>query len=213
MKKINLFITAFVLAILLSAVAISQISPNPITNIITKTKQITPTISLEEKDTCTTEFYDEVQDVYENCIYYYNYTSCLNTTGPNTGCSLQQNTRNSQCKASSITTVKNTTECKANELIVSMNQGVATLKKQLDFADWGPCVYEEQNSCLVVTCVSLYDGAHNGQFVDCNGGKSCQRFEICDNSIKALYKNSRDDFIDNDDSFNLPRLAVKEVGE
>ena len=109
---------------------------------------------------------------------------------------------------------KDKTECKPNdEFIISIDRGAATLKKQIDFSDWGPCVYEEQNSCLVVTCVSRYDGAHRGQFTDCKGGKSCQRFEICDNSIKTFYKNSREDFVADDPSFHLNKLSVKEVSK
>ena len=196
MKKINIFVLVMAIAVLFSITALSQLSP--ITNIITKNTQITPTINLEEKDTCTTKFYDEVQDVYGNCVYYYNYTTCLNTTGPNTGCSLQQESKNYQCKTGETIVTKNTTECKPNdEFIISIDQGAAVLKKQIDYSDWGPCVYGQEtisgNSCLVVTCVSNDDGAFKGQFTDCKGGKSCQRFEICDKSIKTFSKNARED--------------------
>src|SRR3989344_5112476 len=124
MEKINLFAVIFVVAVLLSITALSQISP--ITSIVSKTTQITPTISLEEKDTCTTTFYDETQDIYGNCVYYHNYTSCLNTTGPNTACSAQQNTWNIQCKTGEITLTKNTTECRPNDdFVISIDQGAA----------------------------------------------------------------------------------------
>ena len=212
MKKVNLFISIFVITALLSIGALSQLSP--ISNIITKTTQITQTISLEEKDTCTTTFYDEVQDVYGNCINYYNYTSCLNTSGPNTGCSLLQGEINYQCKTGQTTIAKNSTKCEPNdEFIISINQGAATLKKQIDFSDWGPCVYESQNSCLIVTCQSIYDGANDGKFHGCKGGTSCQKFEICGNSIRTFYKNSRDDFVADDPSFHLGKLAIKEVAK
>ena len=72
MKKIKIPIVVIVIAVLLSITALSQLSP--LANIITKNTQVTPTISLEEKDTCTTTFYDETQDIYGNCIYYHNYT-------------------------------------------------------------------------------------------------------------------------------------------
>jgi len=216
MKKINLFIAIFVIAALLSIGVLSQLSP--LSNIISRTTYVTPTISLEERDTCTTNFYDELQPVYGTCVHYYNYTSCLNSSGPNTACSLKQNIKNFQCKTREVSVTKNTTECKPNdEFVISINQGAATLKKQLDYSDWGSCIYSQENiagnSCLVVTCVSLYDGAHNGQFTDCRGGKSCQRFEICDNSIKTLYKNSREDFVTEDPSFHLSKLALGEVSE
>ncbi len=209
MKKINLFLLMFVMAILLSITALSQI-----TSITGKTSQITNTISLEEKETCTTTFYDETQYIYGICANYYNITSCLNSSGPNTGCSSQPAAVNFTCKTGEVTVKKNNTECTPNNnFIISIDKGTAVLKKKIDFSTWGPCIYNEENNCLVVTCVSKHDGAHKGQFTDCKGGKSCQRFEICDNSIKTFYKNSREDFAENDPSFYLNKLAVQEVSE
>ena len=201
-----------VISIILSITALSQLAP--IANIVSKVNQVTPTISLEQKEICTTEFYDEVRDIYGNCIYYKNYTHCLNTSGPDTDCSLKQDEINFQCKTGEVSASKNRTECKPDDkFIISIDQGVAVLKKQIDFSEWGPCIYNEENSCLVVTCVSRYDGAHKGQFTDCNGGKSCQRFEICDGSTKIFYKNSREDFVQDDTSFYLNKLAVQEAPE
>lgn len=212
MKKINVFVITLVMAILLSITALSQLSP--ITNIVSKITQATPAISLEEKETCTTTFYDEVQDIYGNCIYYHNYTSCLNTSGENTYCSLKQTTRNFQCKTGEVTVAKNSTECKPNDkFVISINQGTATLKKQIDYSEWGPCIHSQENNCLIVTCVSNDDGAFKGQFTDCKGGKSCQRFEICDNSIKTFYKNSREGFAEDDPSFYLNKLPLAEVAK
>ena len=202
MKISKVLVLAILLASILALTVASQIS------------QITNTISVEEAKTCTTSFYDEVQNVYSNCIYYHNYTSCLNASGPNTACSLKQDTWNFQCKTGEVIIARNTTECKPdNKFAISIDQGTAVLKKQLDYSEWGPCIYQAQNNCLIITCVSRYDGAHKGKFTDCKGGKSCQRFEICDNSIKTLYKNSREDFIEYDATFYLPELALKEVGK
>ena len=108
MKKINIFVVMFVIAVLLSIGVFSQL--NPIINIVNKKSQITPTISLEEKETCTTKFYDEVQDVYGNCVYYHNYTDCLNTSGPNTDCSLQQDTWDFRCRIGEKVITKNKTD-------------------------------------------------------------------------------------------------------
>jgi len=206
MKIKKVLVLALLIVSVLALTVASQIS------------QVTSTISVEEVKTCTTNFYNEVQDVYGNYNYYHNYSLCLNTSGPNTDCSLQQDQINFQCKTGEATVTKNTTECKPNdEFIISIDQGAAVLKKQIDFSDWGPCVYAQEaingNSCLVVTCVSLYDGAHKGQFTDCNGGKSCQRFEICDDSVKTLYKNSREDFVADDPSFHLGKLVLTEAAK
>src|SRR3989338_4433578 len=61
--------------ILLALTATSQ--HPPIISTEKNTKQITPTISLDEDKICTTSFFSDVQDVYSNCVYYHNYTSCL----------------------------------------------------------------------------------------------------------------------------------------
>lgn len=209
-RKINLFVLIVVIVAVLSMAALSQISP--IIETINNINQITPTIILEEKSVCSTEFYEEVQTIYGDCIHYDNYTHCLNTSGVNTDCFPQQDKMSFSCKTGEDIFYRNRTECIPNdEFIISIDKDTAVLKKQLDFSDWGPCVYEEENNCLVVTCVSLYDGAHKGQFTDCKGGKSCQRFEICDDSIKTFYKNSREDFVEYDSSFHLPKLALGEV--
>jgi len=211
MKKINIFVLVVVIVVVLSVTALSQLSP--ITKIVSNVNQITSTISLEQKETCTTKFYDEMKNVYGDCVNYYDTTLCLNTSGPNTDCSVKQEETVYKCKTGETTVTKSITECRLDEFIISIDQGVAVAKKSIDFSDWGPCIYEEQNSCLIVTCVSLYDGAHKGQFTDCNGGKSCQRFEICDDSVKTLYKNSREDFVEDDPSFHLDKLAIQEVSE
>jgi len=202
MLKLNKSVLLFLLFILFVFTASSQIS------------QITNTISIEEIKTCTTNFYDEVQNVYGSCIYYNNYTICLNTSGPNTACSPSQNTWTFRCKTGEITLAKNSTECKPNDkFVISIDKGTATLKKQLDYSEWGHCIYNVENACLVVTCQSRYDGANDGQFHGCKGGTSCQRFEICDNSIKTFYKNSREGFAEYDPSFHLNKLYLAEVAK
>src|SRR3989338_6870869 len=181
MKKINLFVLVLVIAVVLSLTALSQL--NPITNTASKIYPITSTISLEEKYICTTSFFNDVQDVYSNCVYYYNYTSCLNSSGPNTACSLEQNQYNFKCKTGETTATSNKTECRPNNnFVISIDKGNAILKKQIDFSD-------------------------------CKGGKSCQKFVICDNSIKTFYKNSREDFVESDPTFFLDKLAIQEVGK
>jgi len=210
MKISKMLVLTLFLVSVLALAALSQI--DPITNSVTKTNQVTPNIVLQETDTCTIDFYNEPQDVYVNCIYYHNYTYCSNISGSNTGCSLQQNSLNTTCKTGQITVAKNNTQCKPNnEFTININQNNVVLKKQIDFSDWGPCAYNAENNCLIVTCVSNEDGAFQGKFTNCNGGKSCQKFEICDNSIKAFYKNSREGFVADDPTFYLSQLALKEV--
>lgn len=222
MKMNKSMILILLLIALLALTVASQIS------------QVTSTISIEEGKSCNTIFYNENQDVYGyvtrersaygNCLYYHNYTHCINTTGPNTGCSNEQQIRNLSCISgresyqsyevigTQIAT-RNTTKCNTKSFIVSIAKGTSTERKEIDFSNWGVCVNNNENNCLVITCVSNEDGAFRGQFTDCKGGKSCQRFEICDNSIKIFYKNSRNNFVEYDPTFHLSPLAIKDVGK
>ncbi len=211
MKKWTVAIAMLLGIIMLSIFAASQLGP-----LVTTEKShtfISAKNDLVQSQTCTTSFFDEVIPTYQQCTYYSNYTSCLNSTGPNTDCSARQSISTFQCQIGASTVTKNTTSCTPDkEFIIETIDGGTTLKKKIDYSDWGPCVHEIAGSCLIITCVSYNDGAHNGQFTDCNGGKSCQRFEICDDYTKTTYKNSREDFVEDDPSFYYKRLAVQEVG-
>lgn len=170
------------------------------------------TISVEEAKACNTIFYDDIQSVYGNCIDYYNYTDCLNSTGPNTACSLKQIQRSFRCKTGEIAVRKNSTVCNPlNKFTIIVARGSVTEKKEIDFSSWGACIYNNQNNCLVVTCQSRYDGANDGQFHGCTSGTSCQKFEICESKVKVSYKNSRNDFVEEDPTFRLDKLGYREV--
>lgn len=174
--------------------------------------QITNSVTLDNKQTCQNIPYVETKTMFQNCMHYYNYTRCLNTTGPDTDCSPRQEIVNLSCNPYTVSIPKNRTECRPdNKFVITIDNGNAVAKKEIDFSDWGPCIYSNEDGCLIVTCVSRYDGAHQGQFVDCSGGKSCQKFIICDKSIKTFYKNSREDFAEEDISFNQNKLSLKEV--
>ena len=213
-KSIALFL---LLIALLTLTAISQISGlGQPSNVEVKSQitQATDKINIEQKQFCTITPYEEIQDVYSNCFYYHNYTSCVNTTGANTDCSLQQDILAYKCKTGEASVAKNETRCNPeNKFVFSINQWNMEIRKQIDFSDWGPCIYSTENNCLIVTCVSNEDGAFKGQFTDCKGGKSCQKFVICDDSIKTFYKNSREDFVESDPTFFLNKLAIQEVGK
>ena len=202
--KIN---KSLVLAIfLISALAITVAS---------QISQVTNAVSVEEVKACTTSFYDEIQNIYGNCVYYQNYTSCLNTSGSNTDCSLMQDSRTLNCKTGELIIKKNSTECQPpTKFIVSINKGSVTEKKEVDFSSWGVCVNTTENNCLAITCGTLKGGsARNGVFNGCDGGKSCQKFLFCGDGTKVLYKASRNGFAEEDPTFRLSPLAVKGVGE
>src|SRR3989338_5681849 len=213
--KMNKALALAILIISLLAITVaSQISFNNEEKFEkNKVSLINDKIMLEERQECTTSFYETFQDAYEPCPYNVSYTRCLNTSGANTDCLTVNEPTQFVCKTGKISVINNKTDCKANnEFIITIDNGNVILKKQIDSSEWGPCIYDTEKDCLVVTCVSLNDGAHNGQFTDCNGGKTCQRFMICDNEIKVFQKNSGEDFVEEDPSFYLDKLPIKEVG-
>lgn len=209
MKKTSLFVFLFVVTILLSITALSQLGP--LVDAVSKTTQVTPAISLEETSACTTTFHDEVQSVYGSCVYYRNFTSCLNTTGPNTDCLINRTAVNQTCRTENAVT-RNNTDCKPSKFVVLIDKGSAAGQKEVDFSSWGVCVNSTENNCLAITCGTLKGGsARNGIFNGCDGGKSCQKFLFCRDSIKVLYKASRDDFVTEDPTFQLHKLEYGEV--
>ncbi|MBI2651225.1 hypothetical protein HYX01_02045 [Candidatus Woesearchaeota archaeon] len=202
MKIIKILVIALSIT-LLALTAASQIS------------QVSDAITVEEPKACNIIFYDEMKQIFGNCIDYYNYTSCLNTSGASTDCSLNQIQRNFTCVTEEVFIKKNMTECSPlNKFVVSINQGSAIEKKEIDFSSWGVCVNSTENNCLAITCGTLKGGsARNGIFNGCDSGKSCQKFLFCQDKTEILYKASRKDFVQNDPTFHLPSLALKEVGE
>ena len=191
-------------------------------------------ISIEEKQDCTITYYNQTENVYDyvtrerdaygNCKYFSNFTLCLNTSGPNTDCSAQQRIYNFSCitgkesyqsyeVTDNLIVLKNRTDCHTNSYLVSVDKGSAIVKKEIDFSSWGACIYNAENNCLIVTCQSIYDGANDGQFHGCKSGTSCQKFIICDDKVQVFYKNSRNDFVAEDPTFHLSKLALKEAGQ
>jgi len=176
--------------------------------------QVTTSISAEEAKKCNTLFYNEIKPIYGTCTNYYNYTSCLNASGPNTDCSLKQFQENLTCKIGESIVNKNSTQCTTNSFIVSVDNGAYVDKKEIDFSNWGVCVNSTENNCVAIICGSQHGGsAVNGVFNGCDGGKSCQKFLFCKDSIKVFYKASRNDFVEEDPTFHLSKLGYKEVAK
>lgn len=195
-----LVLTIFLISVFALAVA-SQIS------------QAANKVSLEEAKTCNVISYNDIQPVYGTCVYSFNSTNCLNSTGPNTNCLAEQVQQNYTCKTGETQVKKNSTECKPlNKFIVTIDKGSTLDEKEIDFSDWGVCVNSTENDCLIVTCGTLKGGsARNGIFNGCDGGKSCQKFVFCKDSSKVLYKSARSEFSEYDPTFYLSKLSVQGV--
>ncbi|MBI3026722.1 hypothetical protein HYY70_01280 [Candidatus Woesearchaeota archaeon] len=200
-KRMILFLTLFLIGILA----------------ITVTSQIQGgTVSLEERQDCSVSYYNVTESVYGNvtrtrntnttCIDPVNLTPyiCINGT---------ESYQSYEITGNQIM-LRNKTDCiSRNSFSIRAQRDSVPKNYEIDFSNWGPCIHSEENGCVIVTCVSKYDGAHQGKFTDCKGGKSCQRFEICNYRIKVYYKNSRAEFAEDDPSFYLSQLAIREVEE
>ncbi len=172
-------------------------------------------IGIEEAKSCKAVFYDESIPIIQDCTYYNNYTACLNNSGPSTNCLQKQDKINFKCRKGEFHSRKNSTECKTlSKFTVSIDDADSSRKNEIDFSEWGVCINTTENDCLAITCGTLAGGsARNGVFNGCDGGKSCQKFLFCtDGTRKVLYKASRGDFVQEDPTFKLNPLAVKEVG-
>lgn len=203
-----------VLVLLVSVLALATASRSSDVQEFYKTTYVNDKISFDEKQDCTVSYYNATVNVYNNVSRIRDtYTKCYNA--PNQSyykCANGTETYQSYEVIGSQVVLKNNTNCgRTKSYTISINRKNDAKKFELDFSSWGACVQNIEDECLVVTCVSLYDGAHKGQFTDCKGGKSCQKFRICENEIKVLYKNSWEQFAEEEPTFYLNKLELKEV--
>lgn len=218
-NKTVFLVMSLVLIALSALIVLSQIPASATdTNTFSTSKivNINDKISLEEKQDCEIDYYNATEDVYGyvtrtrdtygTCFNPANqsYHTCINSSEP------YQNYEYLGTK----TVLKNTTTCHSKSFTVSVNKGALIEKKEIDFYSWGVCVQSTENGCLAITCGTLKGGsARNGIFNGCDGGKSCQKFLFCDDgTTKVLYKASREGFTEEDPTFYLSKLEVKEVG-
>ncbi len=190
----------------------SEKEPDSISKLKTIKNMVSDSLSYERDEVCTTTFHDEMEQIRGMCNHYHNYSTCLNTTGPNTDCTKHQEIRKYPCIVKEQNKRVNATDCEQKEkLNIEVKQKKGLVKKyDLDHSDFGPCKQEKSGDCLIITCVDRYDGAHNGQFVGCRVGQ-CQRFEICPDVIKTYYKNSGKEFVDFDPTFYGKEMKLVEV--
>lgn len=167
-------------------------------------------VTVNEIQDCTNEFYDATEDVfgyvtrvrnvYDNCIYYHNYTLCLNTSGANTDCSQEQLVYNVTCaigtesyqsyeKVSEQIVQKNKTACDKRAYTID----IAGSTKKINFANAGYYCSLDAN---IVTCDSIYDGNGDGK---CKSGETCIKFEITGSGVNTTLR-------------RIDSVALKEIG-
>ena len=95
-----------------------------------------------------------------------------------------------------VTKVKK--ECIINGLII--NDAIKLNTK--DYA----CSHDLEGENIIVLCDSRFDGNGDGK---CSSGESCQKFVINGDKVMQLEKNSREDFIESDESFFLEKAFAE----
>lgn len=192
----NVLIIVFVLA----ALSIAAYSVSKIT-------KVTEDISLEEIKDCETVYWNETENVYGTCTSYYNTTVC--TDPPlNTSCYIEEKSYDYRCKTGEKTIQKSREECMDKEMQVTIDKLTKAEKYKLEYGEWGKCSYSTEGETLVITCDSKYDGNNDGI---CKSGESCIQFRITKDSIQRSMKNSRDNFVEDDNTFFLEKLSMEEV--
>ena len=173
----------------------------------TKTTQLTDDISLQEFSDCETIYWDETENVYSTCTNYYNVSTCSDEPF-NTSCSVTENSYNYTCKTGTNTVQRSKEICTDKEMRLTVDKLTGTETFSLEYGDWGKCTYETQGQAVVITCDSKYDGNNDGI---CQPGESCVQFRITKTGVQRLMKNSRYDFVEEDDTFFLQELNLAEV--
>ena len=137
------------------------------------------TVTINEEEYCETVKYEEKEPTYKDVIEERTvWDTCIGYAEENQSdyeyrCNERIVQETVKRKTGEKTVKKTKQECKPKSYTITVD-AIKVSEYKLDFSDWGPCVYEEENGCTVVTCVSKLDGAHNGEFTDCRPGKSCQ---------------------------------------
>lgn len=161
-------------------------------------------IYLKKLVSCNNVSYSIIGPVYGNCTRDYPERVCqdppLNTT-----CQDQIKTHNYRCQTGTTTVQKSSLDCSPKSFEISRE--LNALKQKIEFLDWGMCSQEGEN---VIICDSKFDGNNDGK---CSSGESCMKFVVNLDGIDAYTKNSRDDWVLDDNSFFLGKLQAVEVAK
>jgi len=192
--------TGLIIVFVLAAFSIAAYSLSKIT-------QITGDISLEEVKDCKTIYWNETKDVYGTCTQPYTATVC-DDEPLNTSCHTEERYYSDWCKTGTNITEKSREECRDMEMQVMIDKLRGTENYKLEYGGWGKCSYTTESETLIITCDSKLDGNNDGI---CKPGESCIQFRITKDSTQRLVKNSRYDWVENDETFFLEKLELEEV--
>lgn len=193
----NILIITFALAVLSIAAYSVSYSKSSET-------EITDDISLEEVKDCEMLHWTETEPVYGTCENSYDAIVC-DDEPLNTSCYTKEEIYEYECKTGEKEVEKSKEVCRDAEMKVTLFE---TEEYSLEYGEWGKCSYTTEDETLVITCDSKYDGNNDGI---CQPGESCMQFRVANDKIQRLEKNSRLDFIEEDNTFFLDKLSMEEV--
>lgn len=197
MKIKNLLLIMFVV---LGAISVAAYT-------YSKAIQVTDDISLEDIKDCKTVYWDETQDIYGTCTHKYTEIVC-DDPPLNTSCHEEERIYEYSCKTGTKKVQKSKEVCRDKEIQLTIDELTKTETYKLEYGEWGKCSYETEGQTLIITCDSKYDGDNNGI---CKPGESCIQFRVTKDGIQRFEKNSRYDWVEDDDTFFLDRLNVEVV--
>ncbi|MCK5282921.1 MAG: hypothetical protein KAK00_05925 [Nanoarchaeota archaeon] len=196
MKIKNLAIIVVVL-IVLSIAAYSIAKSNKIS--------LTDDISIEDVKDCETVYWNEEEPVYGTCTYSHTFEVC-DDEPLNESCTIKEEIYDYRCQKGTETVQKSREVCKDKEILLTVDKLTGTENYKLEYAGWGKCSYETEGETAVITCDSRYDGNNDGI---CKPGESCIQFRVTKDGIQRLVKNSRNDFVEEDNTFFLEKLEME----
>ena len=170
-----------------------------------KTTKVTDDITLEDIQECSAVFWNEEEPLYGTCTKESAIQVCEDEPF-NTSCTTEQRSYEYACKTGVNTIQKSREECKDKEMQVTVAKPTGDEKYKIEYGDWGKCSYAGQGEGILVTCDSKYDGNNDGI---CQSGETCAQFRINKGGMHKVMKNSRHDFVEEDESFFLEELNVE----
>lgn len=152
-------------------------------------------INISKIKRCVTSFYNETKNVFGDCTVYWNITTCLNLSGRNTDCyTVEKNFTNNRCKIGEKNITINSTRC----VSVGINIVSPDLNASLSTERFGGCSINRTEKCFI--CDSKIGGDGDGV---CRSGELCIKMCLMGRTLKKFFRNSRDDFVEFDETFPL----------
>jgi len=165
---------------------------------INDTSELTQVIpGVEVRQDCRNITWEEEEDVYGICSEDYLVTLC-DDEPLNTSCSEVTKQHEYSCYQGQENIQKTKQECQTTGYVINNVVDIDTSMYS--------CSTTEEGENIVLLCDSKFDG--NGDGI-CTSGESCQKFVVNNNNFEAYEKNSKENFMLEDNSFFIDRASVE----